>query len=139
MGRGRVARDGSGVAPLARTFFRPAAGGLRGRLPACGGRVLLRLPALWMARDVLSWRRARPADDLHPLPRARIGGMATHAPRHVADSPGNSRELEVVPLPMRADDDDESRVARHPGYVSDLPRKAARLRHPHGGDDGAHL
>ena len=81
MGRGRVARDGSGRAAMARILFRTSAGGLCGRLPARGGRVLLRLPAFRMARDVLSRRRARAADDLHPHQGAGVRGMAAHASR----------------------------------------------------------
>ena len=139
MGRGRVARDGSGRAALARILFRTSAGGLCGRLPARGGRVLLRLPAFRMARDVLSRRRARAADDLHPHQGARVGSMAAHAPRHSEDRRGNSRQLEIVPLPVRTDDNDEFRLARHPGHVPDLPRKDPRLRHPHRRDHRDHL
>src|ERR1700689_2493901 len=139
MGRGGVARDGSGRAALARIFLRPAAGGLRGRLPARGGRVLLRLPTLRLARDVLSGRRARAADHLHPHQGPGVRGMATHAPGHVADSPRDSRQLEIVPIPVRADDDDEFRLARHAGHVPDLPRKDPRLRHPHRRDHRAHI
>ena len=80
MGRGRVARDGSGRAAMARILFRTAAGGLCGRLSARGGGVLLRLPALRMARDVLSRRRARAADDLHPHQGA---GVARHGSARV--------------------------------------------------------
>ena len=70
------------VAPRWRGFFSGlAAGGLRGRLSARGGRVLLRLSALRMARDVLPRRRARAADHLHPHQGARVRGMAAHAPR----------------------------------------------------------
>jgi len=54
------------LAAMARIFLRPAPGRLCGRLSARGGRILLRLPALRMARDVFSRWRARASDDLHP-------------------------------------------------------------------------
>src|ERR1700691_4126143 len=101
MGRGRVARDGGRLATMARIFFRTPAGGVCSRIFARGGRLLLRVPALRMARDVLSRRRASAADYLHPHQGSRIRGMEAHAPRYVEDSRRDSRQLEIVPVPVR--------------------------------------
>src|SRR5580698_10425260 len=65
--------------------------------------------------------------------------MEAVAPRWRAHHRRHSRQLEIVLLPLRADDDDELRLARHPGHVSDLPRKNPRLRYPHRRDHRGHL
>ena len=84
--------------------------------------LLLRLPALGLAADVLHRRAARAAGALRPLPRAR----SRRSGRRRATRAGRARprdRLAVAALPVshRADDDDELPVARHAGHVPDVP------------------
>ena len=85
-------------AAMARILLRPAAGGLRGRLPAGGGRVLLRFSALRMARDVLPRRRPGAADALHPRQSAGVrGGKRTRPTGAIRRA--IRAQLEILPLP----------------------------------------
>ena len=57
-----------------------------------------------------------------PLPRERIGGVGEDSPVELEQSgPRDFLPLETVSLSDRLDDDDELRLARHAGYVSNLP------------------
>ena len=126
MGRRRVARDGEGAGSPARRALRIPAGGLRGRQPARRPVFLLRVPALGLASDVLHRRNPGAARALRALVRQGIRGLGADAASRlgrVRPRPGVAPA--ALSLPVRADDDDELRLAWHAGHVSDVPQ--ARL------------
>jgi hypothetical protein len=85
-----------------------------------------------MAADVLSRRPARAAGVLCALPREGIGGLAEVEERELGRVGGQYRQtLEAVSLSGSADDRNESGVAWHARYVSDV--FAALLEAGYGG------
>ena len=127
VGRGRVAGDGEGADASARHSLRLPAGGLR-RSAICSPRV-----CFFLVFPRWGWR-----------PMFFIGGLpallALYVRSHVKESEvwERSRDarlghlvrsvvvaLEAVPVSRVPDGDDELRLARHAGHVSDVP--AARL------------
>src|SRR5215469_15035398 len=97
-GRG-IARDGSGRPPFAWLLFRAIAGGLRGRISARRGRILLCLSTLWVARAVLSGRSTCTPDDLYTEQSAGIAGVGTHASEHPRGGPRNKIEFRPAGIP----------------------------------------
>src|SRR5579885_3642731 len=109
-----------GGAALARLLVGPSPGRLRGGIPARGRRLLLRVSALRMEGAVFRGRAARAPYHLYPLQGPGIGGMAAHASHRARRGPHHTLEPRFARLPGPADDDDELRVARHAGPISDV-------------------
>src|SRR5215469_3718772 len=139
MGGGGVARDGSGRPPFAGLLFRVAAGGLRGRVSARGGRILLCLSTLWVARAVLSRRPARASDDLYTEQSAGIARVGTNASDHPRRGARNKIESRTARIPGGVDDLDEFRLAWNAGPLSDLSAETAWARRAHRRDDRHYL
>src|SRR6266699_3458768 len=111
---------------IVEVLFGLAPTGVRSRLPARRGVLLRHLSALGVASPVLHRRAPGTAGAVRALPRARVGGVGAYPARELGPPRARHRlALEAVPLPHRPDGDDELRLARHPGPLSDVP--AARL------------
>ena len=128
LGRGSFARAGIGVRQMAGHRFRDPAGRLRCRQRPGRDRVLHSLSPIRLARDVL--RRRDPGTDHHRAVFARRG-----IPRMEGIENGRGQlprdsvlELEALPIPLPDHVRHEFHLARHPGHVSDVPAKPARLQ-----------
>src|SRR5215468_4143749 len=102
MGRRRVARNGEDAEASARHLLGAAAGRLRLRQLARGGLLLLRVPALGMAADVLHRRPAGAPRALCAYERERIRGLgAQPSPKLARVFPWRRIALEALPVPRR--------------------------------------
>src|SRR5215831_6414517 len=99
MGSRGVACDGSGGPSVAWLLFRAIAGGLRGRISARGGRILLCFSTLWQAGAVLSGRSTCTPDDLYTEQSAGIAGVGTHAADHPRGGARNKIEFRTAGIP----------------------------------------
>src|SRR5258707_12665073 len=125
---------------MARRIVGLASRGVCSRLYARGDLLFPRLSALGLAADVLYWRIAGLTGHLRTSPGEGIRGLAENAPRNL--EPTRSRDcfpLETGHLSCAFDDDDELRLARHPGYVPDAAQTCVAFQSSEGcGRDRVH-
>src|SRR6202008_335480 len=126
MGSRTFTRNGESTDEKSGSVVRPPAGGIRNRISAGSGLLLLCISALGLAADVFHWRIARAPGLVRTLPRRGIGGLAADASQGL-EQPGTGYRLslETVSVPHAAYGGHELRVAWNTGHVSDVP--AARL------------
>ena len=125
-----------GAAAMARPALGAAAGGIRDGLSArrlCATSSSSRTSA----GGRCSSSAARPrCSRLRAAEGEGVGGLGEEQARRLVPArTQHRRPLEAVSVPRAADDDDEFRLARHAGHVSDVPAEAARLHAARSGGD----